>query len=158
AELVCARALGGLISSAALPAAFAYAADVSTPEQRSGAMGMVGAALALGITLGPALGGALVGLGVRVPYFVSAGIGFAGAVSIALTMPESLTPAVRETLERHRAWMAERGLSRARVAQLLAPYLVASFLLTAARLSVDVTLRFLVADRLGGSALSTGLL
>jgi MFS family permease len=158
AELVCARALGGLLSSAALPAAFAYAADVTTPQQRSAAMGVVGASLALGLTLGPAIGGALVGLGVRVPYFVSGAIGLAGAASVALSMPESLTSSVRETQNRHRAWLVERGLTRARIARLLAPYLAASFLLTAARLSVDVTLRFLVADRLGGSAFATGML
>jgi MFS family permease len=158
AELVAARALGGLISSAALPAAFAYAADVSTPQQRSAAMGMLGAATGLGVALGPFLGGALVGLGVRVPYFASGGIGLAGALAVALHMPESLTPAVREAQARHRTWLAERGLTRARIARVLLPYLSASFLLTAARLSVDVTLRFLAADRLGASAFSVGVL
>jgi MFS family permease len=158
ADLVAARVLGGLLSSAALPAAFAYAADVSPPEQRSAAMGMVGAAIGLGVAFGPAVGGALMELGLRVPYFVSGGIGLVGAVLIALSMPESLTPEVRQAQLRHRAWLSERGLSLSGIARVLSPYLAASFLLTAARLSIDVTLRFLAADRLAASAFSVGIL
>ena len=37
----------------------AYMADVSPPEERSKAMGLVGAAFGLGFVLGPALGGLL---------------------------------------------------------------------------------------------------
>lgn len=157
-ELVAARVLGGLLSSAALPAAFAYASDVSTADQRSAAMGMLGAAIGLGVAFGPFLGGALLGLGMRVPYFVSGAMALGGAALVALRMPESLTPSVREAQQQHRAWLAQRGLSRARIARVLLPYLGASFLLTASRLSVDVTLRFLVGDRLGTGAFSTGLL
>src|SRR5262249_33780445 len=87
APLGAARVPGGVLSWAALPAAFAYAADVSTPAQRSAAMGMLGGAIGLGVALGPALGGALqrVGLahlegdwGLRLPYFASGAIALAG--------------------------------------------------------------------------------
>jgi MFS family permease len=158
AELVAARVLGGVLSSGALPAAFAYAGDVSPPERRSAAMGMIGAAVALGITFGPFLGGELLAFGVRTPYFASAAIALAGALLVALRMPESLTAGVREAQTRHRAWLAQRGVSRASIARALAPFLGASFLLTAARLSVDVTLRFLVGDRLGSGAAGAGRL
>jgi MFS family permease len=157
-QLVAARLLGGLISSAALPAAFAYAGDVSTPSQRSAAMGMLGGAIGLGVALGPFLGGALLGLGMRVPYFVSGAMALAGALAVALSMPESLTPSVRAAQLEHRRWLAQRGLSRMRIVRVLLPFLGASFLLNASRLSVDVTLRFLVGDRLGAGAFSTGLL
>jgi MFS family permease len=157
-QLVAARLVGGLLSSAALPAAFAYAGDVSAPSQRSAAMGMLGGAIGLGIALGPFLGGALLGLGMRVPYFVSGAMALAGALAVALGMPESLTPSVRQAQLEHRRWLAQRGLSRMRIARVLLPFLGASFLLNAARLSVDVTLRFLVGDRLGAGAFSTGLL
>jgi MFS family permease len=158
AELVAARVAGGLLSAAALPAAFAYAADVSPPNQRSAAMGMLGGAVGLGVALGPFLGGSLLALGLRVPYFASGAIALGGALIVAALMPESLTPSVREAQAQRRAWLAQTGLSRARIARVLLPYLAASFLLTAARLSVDVTLRFLVGDRLGSGAFSAGLL
>jgi MFS family permease len=158
AELVAARALGGVLASASLPAAFAFASDVSSSEQRSAAMGMIGGAIGLGISLGPLLGGELLSLGLRVPYFASAGIALAGALVVALRMPESLTPAVREAQLEHRRWLGERGLTRGRIAGVLVPFLTASFLLTAARLAVDVTLRFLVGDRLGSGAAAAGRL
>lgn len=47
---------GGNISTA-----YAYVADATPPEKRTMAMGILGAALGLGFTLGPAIGGLLVG-------------------------------------------------------------------------------------------------
>jgi multidrug resistance protein len=158
AQLLAARAVGGLLSSAALPAAFAYAADVSSAEQRSHAMGLIGAATGLGVTVGPAIGGSLIEFGVRVPYFASGAIGLLGALVVWRTLPESLTPQLRAQAVARRAWLVERGLSRGRIAGALWPLLTASFLLTAARLAVDVTLRWLVGDRLDGSATQVGWL
>jgi len=158
AELVAARAFGGVLASAALPAAFAFASDVSSGARRSEAMGMVGGAIGLGLTLGPVLGGELIAFGLRAPYFAAAGIALAGALVVALRMPESLTPELREAQIDHRRWLGERGLTRARIAGLLLPFLSASLLLTAARLSVDATLRFLVGDRLASGAAATGRL
>ena len=157
-ELVAARVLGGILSSGALPAAFAYASDSTSTEQRSAAMGIIGSAVGLGISLGPGLGGELIALGLRVPYFASAGIALAGALVVALRMPESLTPALREAQTGHRRWLGERGLTRSRIARALLPFLTASFLLTTARLCVDATLRFLVGDRLGAGAAGAGRL
>ena len=56
-ELLAARLLGGLVSAAAMPALFAYVADVTSAEQRSAAMGLLGAGIGLGVTVGPVLGG-----------------------------------------------------------------------------------------------------
>ena len=50
------RSLGGNIA-----AAFAYASDVSTPQQRTAALGLIGAAIGVGFTLGQPLGGLLAG-------------------------------------------------------------------------------------------------
>ncbi len=156
--LIAARIVGGLLSSAALPAAFAYAADVTSSEQRSHAMGLMGAAVGLGVTVGPAIGGSLMSLGLRAPYFASAGIGALGALIVWRALPESLTAGRRAQLLEEQAQLARRGLTRSRIARLLWPLLAASFLLTAARLSIDVTLRFLVDERLGGSAMQVGWL
>ena len=53
--LLASRVLAGLMAGN-ISAAFAYAADVSTPEKRAGTLGLVGAAIGIGFTLGPAGG------------------------------------------------------------------------------------------------------
>lgn len=52
-----ARIIGGLLSAANMPTTMAYAADITTPENRSKGMGMIGAAVGLGFIFGPAIGG-----------------------------------------------------------------------------------------------------
>src|ERR1700723_4308100 len=47
------------ITSASIPTAMAYIADVTDPKKRAEAFGMVSAAFGLGFVLGPALGGVL---------------------------------------------------------------------------------------------------
>lgn len=54
-----ARILGGMLSSATLPAATAYVADLTTEEERSRGMAWLGGAASLGVVVGPALGGVL---------------------------------------------------------------------------------------------------
>ena len=60
--LYAARALGGVMAGT-LPVASALFADVSTPERRAKAMGLVGTAFGLGLILGPLIGGLLAGDG-----------------------------------------------------------------------------------------------
>jgi MFS family permease len=155
-QLLAARILGGLLGAAALPAVFAYAADVSSPENRSAALGAIGAAIALGLTLGPAAGGLLSLVALRAPYFASAGIGLGGALLVQLTLPESLD--AQERARRAAQGRATRGRAGGALMRRLGPLLGASLLLTLARLSVDVTVAFLVADRLGRGPASVGLL
>ena len=58
--LLASRMLAGLMAGN-IAAAFAYASDVSTPEKRAGTLGLVGAAIGIGFTLGQPLGGVLAG-------------------------------------------------------------------------------------------------
>jgi multidrug resistance protein len=143
-QLLAARVLGGLISAAALPAIFAYVADVSSGERRGAAMGLLGAGIGLGVTLGPALGGVTYKFfGPRAPYFVSAAIGLANAVAVALALPESTTPESRAVLEQR---------SFGQLVRPLAPYLACGFLTQTARIAVDATIGFFAQDALHASA------
>ena len=54
------RVVGGLLSSAILPAAAAYVTDITTPRGRARGMAWLGSAVSLGVVIGPALGGVLV--------------------------------------------------------------------------------------------------
>ena len=69
------RVISG-ITSASIPTAMAYIADVTPPKKRAGAFGMVGAAFGLGFVLGPALGGVLGSVDPRLPFWA------AGAMSL----------------------------------------------------------------------------
>lgn len=55
--LFVARALSGILSSATLPTAMAYIGDSTTANERGGKMGMIGAAMGIGMVIGPGLGG-----------------------------------------------------------------------------------------------------
>ncbi len=140
--------LGGLVSAAALPALFAYVADVTTPEKRSSGMGALGAGLGLGVTLGPVLGWlTYAAYGLRAPYFVSGAIGLANALVVARALPESLDAATRAARDRE----ATPRRPLAQIARPLAPFLVCSFLTSTARMAVDTTFGFFAQNALGAS-------
>ncbi len=84
-------ASGGNISTA-----MACIADVTTKENRSKNMGLVGAAFGLGFVIGPALGGVLSQkISLSAPFYFAAGLAFLNAALVALRLPETLTPEVR---------------------------------------------------------------
>jgi MFS transporter, DHA1 family, tetracycline resistance protein len=68
--LLAARMLAGFMAGN-IAAAFAYASDISTPEKRAATMGLVGAAIGIGFTLGQPLGGILAGADARTASFVA---------------------------------------------------------------------------------------
>ncbi len=57
------RILGGLFSGAATACAVAYVADITTAENRTKGMGMVGMSIGLGFIFGPAIGGIIKPMG-----------------------------------------------------------------------------------------------
>ena len=68
----------------------AYIADISTPENRARNFGLVGMMFGLGFIFGPALGGVLGGVHIKLPFFVSAGLALANWLYGFLVLPESL--------------------------------------------------------------------
>jgi MFS transporter, DHA1 family, tetracycline resistance protein len=92
------RVLAGVCGSSYV-IANAYIADVTAPEDRAKAFGMVGAAFGVGFVLGPAIGGMLGELGPRVPFFVAAGISLLNFVYGWFVLPETLPPEKRRPFE-----------------------------------------------------------
>ena len=93
--LLASRMLAGFMAGN-IAAAFAYAADVSEPEQRAASLGLVGAAIGLGFTLGPPLGGLLAGGDPRTadfhaPALVSIGTSLLAILVVRFVLPESHT-------------------------------------------------------------------
>jgi predicted MFS family arabinose efflux permease len=75
--------------------AFAYAADITTPEQRAKAMGILSAAFSLGFMFGPGIGGLLAGSEVEsanfmLPAFSAAGLTIIAWCGILVFLPESV--------------------------------------------------------------------
>ena len=90
ALLFVARSLAGILSSASLPTAQAYIADVTTPENRAKGMGLIGAAFGLGFIFGPAMGGLLTKYGYGFPAIVAACMAGANWIWAYFALPESL--------------------------------------------------------------------
>jgi DHA1 family tetracycline resistance protein-like MFS transporter len=85
------------IMGASFTTANAYIADVSAPGNRARNFGLVGVAFGLGFIFGPALGGVLGGVHIRLPFFVAAGLAFVNWLYGFFVLPESLPPEKRGT-------------------------------------------------------------
>ena len=98
------RALGGFLTSAMLPAATAYVADITTERDRNQGMAWLGSAVSLGVVAGAALGGLSTRTdlkfvisdqyfkidGFSVPFFASAGLAGIALLMALRWLPESL--------------------------------------------------------------------
>lgn len=110
--------LGRLISgvtSASISSAYAYIADVLPPEKRASGYGMLGAAFSLGFVVGPAVGGLLGSIDVRLPFWIAAGLSLSNFLYGYFVLPESLPPERRHAFEWRRAnplgsllWLQQR--------------------------------------------------
>jgi DHA1 family tetracycline resistance protein-like MFS transporter len=78
-------------------------ADVSRPEIRAQGFGLLGMAAGMGLVAGPALGGALGGLGARVPYYTAAGLAGVNALFVCVFVRESLPRGLRGPFSWRRA-------------------------------------------------------
>jgi MFS transporter, DHA1 family, tetracycline resistance protein len=81
----------------------AYIADVTAPEERGKAFGLMGAAFGLGFVVGPALGGILGSYGARVPFYVAAGFAALNLIYGYFVLPETLPVEKRRPFEWLRA-------------------------------------------------------
>lgn len=88
--LIGARVLAGILSSATLPTAMAYIGDSTSEKDRGGGMGIIGAAMGVGMVLGPGIAGWLATYSLSAPFFLAAGLSLLALVFILLVLPESL--------------------------------------------------------------------
>lgn len=87
------RALAGF-SASNTSAATAYIADVTRPEERARRFGLVGATFSLGFVLGPAVGGLLGEVNLRLPFVAAGLLALLNFLYGVFLLPESL-PAER---------------------------------------------------------------
>jgi len=87
--LFLARTLSGVLSSATMPTALAYIGDHAREQERSRDMGQLGAAMGVGVVVGPLLGGFLSSDTLALPFFVGAGLAFLAFLLVIFVLPES---------------------------------------------------------------------
>ncbi len=88
--LFASRILDGL-TGGNIVVAQAYVTDVTPKEKRAQALGLVFAAFGVAFFIGPAIGGLLVGLGPRVPYFIAAVAAGIVVILTVFTLDESMS-------------------------------------------------------------------
>ena len=165
-RLVC-GAFGGNLSVAT-----AAVADVTSREERSKAMGLVGAAFGLGLVTGPAIGAlavrwnpvasfpALANIGIHpfsFPAFLALFISLINLLWIGARFKESLDPAHRadNQVDRPRnALKAIFALERRSVRQIN----LVAFLFSVAFVAMEMTLTYLAAERFHYTASQNGML
>jgi len=149
--LFAARIMGGLLSSAAMPVVMAVISDTTTEDKRAKGMGMIGAAMGLGMIFGPAVGGLLAGFGNHVPFMVAAGMALATMIYATIFMPE--------TLDRTKV-RAEHGKRLSFLNSLKGPLaflMILAFAISAANASLEAVLAYYAKDIFGYGAPQMGL-
>jgi MFS transporter, DHA1 family, tetracycline resistance protein len=93
-----ARSLAGMMGGN-ISVVMASMADITTPENRSGGIGLLGAGIGLGLIFGPAIGGILAGSrdnpNFHLPCFVATALSVFTFMLAVKFFPESLNPATR---------------------------------------------------------------
>ena len=96
------RLVGGLTAAGFLVGS-AYVADVTPAERRSRSMGLLGAAVGIGLIVGPVVGGLLGEIDARWPFHLAAALACANGLYVAFALPESLAPGQRAAFSLRRA-------------------------------------------------------
>lgn len=91
------------ITSSSFTTVYAYMADVTPPEGRAKAYGLIGAAFGGGFILGPLMGGLLGEISPRAPFWFAAGLSGVVFVYGIFMLPESLPPEKRMAFSWKRA-------------------------------------------------------
>jgi DHA1 family tetracycline resistance protein-like MFS transporter len=154
--LLIGRVISG-VTSATATAAGAYISDVTPPQERARAFGLIGSAFGLGFVLGPAIGGLCGQFDPRLPFWVAGGLSLLNGVYGAFVLPESLA---RE----HRAvrflWAKANPLGSLRLLRShpeLSAVAISTFLSTMAGMVMQSTWVLYVTYRFGWGPGATGV-
>ena len=96
-----ARLIDG-VSGGTAATAGAVLADITPPEKRARAFGLIGVAFGLGFIIGPFLGGQLARIAVTVPIWVATGFAVLNLVVVLTLLPETHPVSERRALPRKR--------------------------------------------------------
>lgn len=149
--LFIARTIDGIFG-ANVSATQAYVADVTPPQDRSRALGLLGAAFGLGFICGPMLGGVLSLISLSAPFYFAGALAAANAVLIFFILPESLPLENRSGLNRE-TFLTLFKEGRGRV---IAPLMAAYFFMMAGFSIMTAFFAIFTEDRFGYNASANG--
>ncbi len=135
-----------MIMSASGPAATAYAADHTSPDQRTKTMAKLGAAHSTGTILGPAVSGLLATLGLLAPLFFAGILTGVAAIYTAIKLPATN----KDELTAHKP-QARLKYTDPRVVR----YLAAAIGLFTGFSAIQQTLGFSIQDKMNLSGIET---
>jgi len=147
-----ARIISGVLSSATLPTAMAYIADITTADGRAKGMGLMGAAMGLGVIVGPGLGGIVGHYSLSMPFFLAGGLALLTLPWAYFLLPESNVPQLTAMPSETKAFTL--AVYRDPQFPLLATTLIISFTMA----MYEGTFALFAADRVGFGPREMGIL
>jgi MFS family permease len=135
--LLGARLVGGGFSSATLPTAQAYMADLTGRHDRTAGMAVIGAAFGLGVIFGPLIGAGFSLVSLLAAVYFSSSVAFVNAAFVWFFLPESKRLLAREPPR-----------ATHEVARSVWPLLAMGFTLSLASVAMEQTISFYYQDRL----------
>jgi len=151
------RTISG-IAGASTSTATAYIADVSTGDKRAANFGLVGAASAVGLIFGIALGGYLAAVNLRLPFMVASGFAIANGFYGLFVLPESLAKEHRRKFDWKRANPLSSLVRIYKNQPALALLLVGTGLVYIAQKAVEYLMSFFVYEKFDWTPASVGTL
>ncbi|MFC7439645.1 MFS transporter [Laceyella putida] len=135
------RLYGGVVFAAMLTSSQALMADITSKQDRSSGMALIGAANGLGLIIGPAVGGLLVGVHFTVPIYLAALFPVVMTLVLLKALPNE-SGSVRSE-EKWTLTPFDKGIF---------PYLLISFCINLIFVILHVTLGYYLQDRLNMNA------
>jgi multidrug resistance protein len=149
--LFIARTIDGIFG-ANVSAAQAYVADLTPPQDRARALGLLGAVYGLGFIFGPLIGAVLSQISLAAPFYFAGSLAAINAVLIFFILPESLPVGDRSELDRDTFITLFRE-GRGRV---IVPLMAAYFFMMAGFSILTAFFAIFTEDRFGYNASANG--
>ena len=89
------RFITGVGSAFIVPPVMAYAADLTSKEERGKAMGLLGAAISLGFMIGPGIGGLLSNVSLHFPFYFAGSTAILAGIISFMVLP-SIKPVIKD--------------------------------------------------------------
>jgi|SRR5271157_321610 len=149
--LYASQIIAGALAAGIFPAAMAYIADSTGPEQRGSLMGLMGAASGLGVIFGPASASLFAMWGLNIPYFAASALGLVTTTVAFMWLKET-----RHNAQKLAAAVKPRGMLQVLRSGLLA-YFLLMFIAMVIMAILEATFGYLAMDRFGLSETASAM-
>ncbi|WP_449538746.1 MFS transporter [Ferdinandcohnia sp. Marseille-Q9671] len=142
--LFAARIIGGFLSAANMPTVMAYAADITSEEDRGKGMGVIGASIGLGFVFGPAIGGIFSKSSLHMPFYIAGISSLITFFLVLIVLKESLPKENRQSQQTR----GRKGLLKALNGQESVLFFLSLFV-TLSLSGLEATFAYFAAEKAG---------